>query len=145
MRRNPVNIVLGLLLFVASARAQDVNLLAMGDWGYSTNKGSKQLEVARDLATYVKSQSRNFDAMLTAGDNFYVHLDGIHDPKWKSMFEDLYAAKTLNFPFYVAMGNHDYDEDRYLVEFAYAQANPQSRWKMPARWYRVNFPKDSPQ
>ena len=82
--------------------------------------------------------------MLLCGDNFYVPLEGgIHDPKWRMMFEDLYEPATFNFPFYVSLGNHDYQIDRFLIEYAYSAANPQSRWKFPSRWYRVELP--SPQ
>jgi hypothetical protein len=131
-----------LLFCPITARAQQVNLLAMGDWG-SNDAG--QREVAGDISRYIQSANRNFDAMLLAGDNFYVTLDdGIRDAKWKVMFEDLYDPRVFKFPFYVALGNHDYLADRFMTEFAYAQANPQSRWKMPARWYRVDIPKDNP-
>lgn len=130
------------LILTVAARAQQVNLLSMGDWG-SNDAG--QREVAGDMAKYIQSANRNFDAMLLAGDNFYVPLEGgIRDPKWKSMFEDLYDPKIFKFPFYVALGNHDYQLDRFMTEFAYAAANPQSRWKMPARWFRVDIPKDDP-
>jgi tartrate-resistant acid phosphatase type 5 len=126
------------LILAAPAIAQEVNLLAMGDWGAN---GPRQREVAAGMTRYIQSAGKKFDAMVLAGDNFYVALEGgIHDPKWKTMFEDLYDAKTFDFPWYVALGNHDYQLDRFMTEFAYAQANPQSRWKMPARWYRVDLP-----
>ncbi|MDQ3440006.1 MAG: metallophosphoesterase, partial [Planctomycetota bacterium] len=44
-------------------------------------------------------------------------------------------------PFYILLGNHDYSrgrQDRFELE--YAKKNPQSRWKMPARWYRLELP-----
>jgi tartrate-resistant acid phosphatase type 5 len=134
--------VLLILLVTATGRAQQVELLAMGDWGAG---GPRQREVAGGMAKYIQGGNRKLDAMLLAGDNFYVTLDGgIHDPKWKTMFEDMYDQKIFDFPFYVALGNHDYQVDRHMVEFAYAQANPQSRWKMPARWYRVDIPQEDP-
>src|SRR4051812_33785155 len=105
------------LLVTLSAGAQQVNLLAMGDWG-SNDAGQK--EVAGDLARYIQSANRDFDAMLLAGDNFYVTLEGgIRDAKWRTMFEDLYDANVFKFPFYVALGNHDYLADRFMTEFAY--------------------------
>src|SRR6185437_9132833 len=131
-----------LLLIPAAARAQQVNLLAMGDWG-SNDKG--QAAVAADMGKYIQSQTAPFDGMLLAGDNFYVPLeDGIRDAKWNKMFENLYDPAIFKFPFYVALGNHDYLADRFMIEFAYAQANPQSRWKMPARWYRLDLPRENP-
>ena len=109
----------------------------MGDWG---NNGPRQRHIAGTLARYVQASGRDFEAMLLAGDNFYVTMDGIFDPKWKTMFEDLYDPKVLDFPFYVALGNHDYSENVFMTEFAYAQANPKSRWKIPDRWYRLELP-----
>jgi tartrate-resistant acid phosphatase type 5 len=52
---------------------------------------------------------------------------------------------VLNFPFYAALGNHDYDKlegggFKWQIEMEYARANPQSRWKLPSKWYRVDFP-----
>jgi tartrate-resistant acid phosphatase type 5 len=126
------------VLLPAYVFAQEVNVLAVGDWG---SNDKSQRVVAADMATYLKSSQHKIDAMFLAGDNFYVPLEqGIADAKWRTMFEDLYDRKTFDFPFYVALGNHDYLADRFLTEFAYAQANPKSRWKMPARWYRVDLP-----
>ncbi len=136
-------VVLAVALFVSPLRARaadkEVNLLAMGDWG--SNKPDQRM-MAGTIAKYVKSEARQFDGMLLCGDNFYVPLANVFDPKWKSMFEDMYDRKVLNFPFYVALGNHDYRTDNYLVELAYAKANPDSRWKFPDRWYRLEFPND---
>ena len=122
---------------------KEVNLLAMGDWG---QVGPNQARVAATMEKHVRSAGRTFDAMLTAGDNFYVKLTGVDDPRWRTMFEDLYNPNVLNFPFYVALGNHDYEEltpggvRKWEIEMDYAKANPDSRWKLPARWYRVEFP-----
>ena len=137
-----VVLVLPALAVAAEPATQPaVSILAMGDWGSNTQK---QRDVAATMGSYLKSSGRSFNAMLLCGDNFYVPLEGgIHDPKWRTMFEDLYGAETFNFPFYVSLGNHDYQIDRFLIEYAYSAANPQSRWKFPSRWYRVELP--SPQ
>src|SRR5215208_2991488 len=91
-----------ILLLAASARAAELNLLAMGDWG---NNGPGQRMVAATIKSYVQSSGAKFSAMLLAGDNFYVPLDNIFDPKWKTMFEDLYEKSVFDFPFYPALGN----------------------------------------
>jgi hypothetical protein len=123
----------------ASAAEPEVNLLAMGDWG---NNGPGQKLVARTLADYVKEGDRKFSAMLLAGDNFYVKLSGVKDPLWQSMFEERYDPKVLNFPFYASLGNHDYKDNQQLIELDYTKQNPQSRWKLPSRWYRVDLPNE---
>jgi hypothetical protein len=82
--------------------------------------------------------------MLLAGDNFYVKLTGTEDPQWQTLFEDMYDSSVLNFPFFVALGNHDYQFGKDQIERAYAREHPNSRWKMPARYYRLEFPREKP-
>ena len=69
---------------------------------------------------------------------------GVSDPRWKAEFEQMYDASVLDMPFYAALGNHDYKSGKAEAELAYAQQHPDSRWKMPARWYRVEIPADKP-
>lgn len=128
-------------LIAARAAREQVNLLAMGDWG---NGGSQQRQVAQALSSYVVSSGMHFDGMLLAGDNFYVKLQGTEDPQWQTLFERMYDPDVLDFPFYAALGNHDYEAGKDQIELAYARENPGSRWKMPSRWYRIDFPGDEP-
>jgi 3',5'-cyclic AMP phosphodiesterase CpdA len=122
----------------------EVNILSMGD---IAQVGPGQARVAAALERHVRASPRSYDALFTAGDNFYMKLTGVDDPKWGTLFEEMYDAAVLNFPFYVALGNHDYDKIeggdfsfKWQIEMAYAQANPQSRWKLPVKWYRVELP-----
>src|SRR6266498_3616849 len=95
--------ILLLLSLAISASAQQVNVLTMGDWGAGA---PAQREVAADMKRYVADGKSKIDAMLLAGDNFLLPLEGgIHDPKWKSLFEDLYDPQVIDFPFYATMGN----------------------------------------
>jgi tartrate-resistant acid phosphatase type 5 len=118
---------------------RQVNLLAVGDWGDDTHS---QVRVAEGMASFAEKRVPRLDGVLSLGDNFYVTLGGgVDDPNWDRLFERMFDPKRLNVPFYVLLGNHDYSggrEDR--VELQYAQAKPNSRWKMPARWYRLELP-----
>jgi tartrate-resistant acid phosphatase type 5 len=118
-----------------------VSLFAMGDWG---DGGAGQKAVAAQLETIVSKQTVPVNAMLLAGDNFYVKVAGVDDPVWQNLFEKMYDSKIMNFPFYVSLGNHDYPESKADIELQYSVDNPDSRWKLPAHWYRVNFPEDHP-
>ena len=120
--------------------AGEVNFLAMGDWGTG---GDKQKSVAEALAVYAAGQG-NIQAMILAGDNFYMKLASVDDPVWKSVFEDMYDTKRLAIPFYDVLGNHDYQENKAQIELDYSKLHPESRWKLPARWYRINIPADKP-
>ena len=119
----------------------EVNLVAMGDWGINSNR---QKEVARTLASYVAARGTQFNGLLTCGDNFYVSLKSTTDAAWKTVFEDMYDASRLNIPFYAALGNHDYDRQKDKIELQYAAEHPDSRWKLPARWYRLELPEQQP-
>jgi hypothetical protein len=120
-----------------------VNLLAMGDWGTGQ---PEQKKVASAISNYVHSAAVPFDAMVLVGDNFYMNIPGgIEDPVWQNVFETVYDPAVLNMPFYVALGNHDYQNGKDRTELAYSKAHPESRFKLPARWYRVDFPAVNPQ
>ncbi len=119
-----------------------VDLLAMGDWGEGKYA---QKAVANALANYAQSQHVPFAAMLLAGDNFYGKLvGGVDDPQWQALFEKMYDPVRLPMPFYACLGNHDYDDHKDAIELEYARRHPESRWKFPARRYRVDLPADDP-
>jgi hypothetical protein len=119
-----------------------VNLLAMGDWGAGAqDKGQKA--VAETLARYADRVGTQFNGLLSPGDNLYVKLSGTKDYQWQTVFEDMYDPKRVNFPFFCVLGNHDYENDKPRIEQQYTFENPTSRFKMPARWYRVDFPEGS--
>ncbi len=118
-----------------------INLLAMGDWGSDT---PTQKQVAGAMEDYVAGSRQDFAGALLLGDNFYTPLTGTDDPRWQSMFEEMYNPQILNFPFYVALGNHDYTDGKNKIERQYARENPQSRWKMPAPYYRIDIPENLP-
>ena len=118
--------------------AGEVNLIAMGDWGGSSKQ---QKAVAEALAGYAGGYRAQFAGLLSVGDNFYTKMQwGEDDYEWQSVFEDMYDARRINFPFYAALGNHDFEGTKMQAELAYARKYPQSRWKMPARYYRLDFP-----
>lgn len=134
-----------LFLAVSSARAADgVNLLAFGDWGCGS---TEQVQVARAMADYVKAAPQTaFDATLALGDNFYTLVTDAQSPFWETWFEKMYDKEVLAMPFYAILGNHDVEHSNITAnaELAYAAAHPESRWKMPSRYYRLDFPKEKP-
>jgi len=122
-----------------------VNLLGFGDWGVDS---PDHQAVAATMAAYVAKSARPFDGALSLGDNFYVPLTSADDPAFKKLFDDTYDARRMNFPFWAVLGNHDYDafngHVKYEWEIQHAAIHPDSRWKMPARWYRLDLPPDHP-
>jgi hypothetical protein len=120
-----------------------LNFIAFGDWGSGT---PDQKAVAAAMGEAAAKQQPPFNAAITLGDNFYVDLPGGAKSKvWKTMFEEMYSKERMPFPFYVTVGNHDIETDAKLqAELDYALQNPTSRWKLPARWYRLDLPEDEP-
>lgn len=123
--------------------ATEVNLLIFGDWG--NGGGPEQKAVAKQAGEYARTNNIKFDAALLLGDNFYKRMDGgVKDPRWQSEFEEMYDKKVLDMPFYAALGNHDYEDTKYLTQLEYSRIHPDGRWKMPAKWYRLNLPEKDP-
>lgn len=120
--------------------AGELNVLVLGDWG---DGGGNQRKVAETMAAFVEKQGP-MNAVLTVGDNFYPSLKQGDNTDWDKLFERVYDPRRLNVPFYAVLGNHDYEKKKDLIQLEYAARNPQSRFKLPARWYRLELPADKP-
>jgi hypothetical protein len=145
MRRIARWLFVSVLLLVATrpAAAQQITFLGFGDWGVDSPDHQR---VADAMAAY--SDAHHVDCALSLGDNFYVPVQSADDPAFQRIFEKVYDAKRMNFPFYALIGNHDYDllngHVKYEWEMLYAAQHPDSRWKMSALWYRLDLPPDHP-
>jgi tartrate-resistant acid phosphatase type 5 len=125
-------------------------LLVLGDWGYDDQ--TAQAQVAAGIATYARQHSVRAQAMLMLGDNWYGELaGGAHSTRWQTQFEQMYPARDFPCPAYAVLGNHDYQrwpESKVDAELEYARSgrngSAATRWTMPARWYRFEFPASSP-
>ena len=99
---------------VPATQSAETDVLAMGDWGEDT---AAQRTVAAAIAKEVRDRHINPTAMLLLGDNFYFKLTGPNDPRWQSVFEQVYDQRVLSEPFYACLGNHDYDGNNLQAEF----------------------------
>jgi tartrate-resistant acid phosphatase type 5 len=119
----PVNV------FAESAPTAGLNFLVFGDWG---RKGElDQVQVAEQMAKAAKEMNAKF--IISVGDNFYENgVSSVDDTQWKISFEDVYHAESLQIPWQVILGNHDYHGD-CDAQIAYGKTSP--RWKMPAHYY----------
>ena len=116
---------------LGAARAAPASLafLAMGDWG--RDGAFNQREVGQAMG--VAANELNSAFVLALGDNFYEDgVQSVEDPKWRTSFEDIYTAPSLQTPWYVALGNHDYHGSPE-AEIAYSAKS--RRWRMPSRYY----------
>ena len=119
-----------------------LHFLAIGDFGRGN---ADQKAVALQMAAFAKKLNVPLTAVLALGDNFY----GKHTPeRFTIHFEEMYSKDGLNCPFYACLGNHDYGPKydsnqgpaKAQIQLDYAKDNPDSRWKMPAKWYAVELP-----
>ncbi|CAN5636217.1 metallophosphoesterase [soil metagenome] len=128
-------------LFAQSASpsypAGGLHLLALADFGSGT---PDQLAVARQMEQYAARLPTPPAAVLALGDNFYGKWTA---DRFQSGFEQMYRPEHLLCPFYVCLGNHDYEEQKLSMQLAYPRENPRSRWKLPAKWYSVEIPSGS--
>ena len=122
------------------------HLLLFGDWG-AVNPEPQQ-QVARAMISYAQGQAIQPAALLLLGDNFYGQFDGGVDcPRWRAQFEETYPASQFGGPCYALLGNHDYNVEpagKAEAQLAYTAAHPGTRWTMPAKWYRFDFPQAQP-
>lgn len=111
-----------------------LNFIAMGDWG--RNGADHQKQVAKQMgitATDIKAQF-----IISTGDNFYPSgVISEQDPLFRTSFEDIYTDFSLQWDWYVVLGNHDYKSNPD-AQVAYSKIS--RRWKMPARYFSKKFP-----
>lgn len=114
-----------------------LNFIVFGDWGREGELD--QTQVAEQMAKDAKKNGAQF--IVSVGDNFYEDgVSSVEDAHWKNSFENVYRARPLQIPWYVALGNHDYHGD---VEAQIAYGKISKRWNMPARYYVLSKKIDS--
>lgn len=112
----------------AFAEAGALQFLVVGDWGQDS---AQQRQVANAMGVIASGADAQF--VISTGDNFYPSgVASVNDPQFRASFEDIYAAPSLQTPWYAVLGNHDY-EGSPNAEIAYSRRS--SRWRMPSRYW----------
>jgi tartrate-resistant acid phosphatase type 5 len=122
-------LALALRISRPGAAASDLAFLVIGDWG---RPSTGQRRVAGQMGKVAEAIGARF--VISTGDNFY--RDGVaslEDPLWRTAFEDVYTAPSLQVPWYVALGNHDHKGD-VRAQIAYSERS--ARWRMPDTHFR---------
>lgn len=108
-------------------------MFVIGDWGRNGRYGQSELgHTMGEVADKVKPEF-----VISTGDNFYP--DGVGsttDAAWTSSFEDIYTAEGLSCPWYVTLGNHDYQGD-VQAQIDYTEVS--DRWEMPSRYFHKDI------
>ena len=106
-----------------------VSFLAIGDFGRHGHFTQK--DVARDMGAVAEAIDLTFT--VSVGDNFYPNgVQSTQDYQWISSFETIYTHHLLHEPWYVALGNHDY-EGNAQAQIDYT--NVSRRWEMPSPYF----------
>lgn len=112
-----------------------LDFMALGDTGTG---GQGQQQVANAMARHAAAIPPAF--VLLLGDNFYeLGVASADDSAWTHKFEQIYAADSLQVPFYAVLGNHDhYGNIAAQLDYAHRAAAGKAastRWTLPARYY----------
>ncbi|KAH9321308.1 hypothetical protein KI387_015947 [Taxus chinensis] len=106
------------------ASESPLNFLVVGDWG---RKGLfNQSQVAAQLGMIAEKLQIAF--VISTGDNFYEDgLNSTHDPSFEQSFSAIYGSASLQKPWHLVLGNHDYRGDT-LAQLDPALKSRDSRW-----------------
>ena len=116
-------------LFAATPAPGTLNFAVIGDWGHPGP--TDQPAVAHQMGIACQKASAKF--VISVGDNFYNNgVTSVTDPRFQQSFENIYTAPSLQVPWYLVLGNHDYNGN-CDAQIAYSKTN--KRWNMPARYY----------
>jgi len=121
-----------------AAEASDgvLNFAIIGDWGRQGRPDQRQ--VARQMGIACRQAAAAF--VVAVGDNFYERgVASLEDDHWQRSFEQVYDAPSLQVPWYVILGNHDY-VGKCQPQLDYGKTHP--RWIMPARYYTQSYQVD---
>ncbi|MDI9365660.1 MAG: tartrate-resistant acid phosphatase type 5 family protein [Flavobacterium sp.] len=118
---------------VLQKNTKALNFLVMGDWG--RNGANHQKQVADQMGKTAAEIKAQF--IIATGDNFYPSgVISEFDPLFRYSFEDIYTAFSLQWDWYLVLGNHDYIS-KPDAQVAYSKIS--RRWKMPARYFSKKF------
>lgn len=112
-----------------------VKFVAIGDVGKG-NQG--QYDVAEAIAQKCAADGCDFVQLL--GDNIYDSgVSSTTDSQWQTKFEMPYAS--VNLPFWVVLGNHDYGGEGAGFDFARGKneidyTKVSTKWKLPSAYYK---------
>jgi len=126
-----------LLLLAVAAQAADGRFLLVGDWGRGPDDPKRHASQQSVAETMGKATAGSPPAaVICLGDNFYP--DGastVDSPLFDFAFEKVYTAPSLQAPFWIVLGNHDYHISvQGELDYA-AQRKGSGRWTLPSRYW----------
>lgn len=114
-----------------------VRFIVLGDGGEGNDAQYEVADVARTVCDAHTDTHPGCEFALYLGDNFYDDgVASVKDEQFQTKFELPYA--DLHFPFYIALGNHDYGELSLLGWKADAEveySDYSEKWTLPGRYH----------
>ncbi len=105
--------------------------IVLGDWGRQ-GRGFQD-DVANQMGVVAQILQSRF--VVTTGDNFYDHgVKSITDGHWRASFEGVYTHPALMIPWYITLGNHDYEGN---VQAQIDYTTHSSRWTLPSTYHSI--------
>ncbi len=117
----------------AGTTAKELSFLVVGDWGDGQSP-TTAAAVANAMGVIGAQNAISF--VISTGDNFYESgVESTSDKKWRTNFEEVYNAPSLQVPWYAVLGNHDYGGS-ISAQIDYSKKS--RRWTMPDRYFAVS-------
>lgn len=118
---------------------QSVQFFTFGDEG---EEGDGKNSVAAAMSTVAQTVN-DISFVGTLGDNFYPPdtIESVDDEDWLENFRTPYTLSGLDVPFYIALGNHDYDDNTLEAILSYEDET--NKWTLPSNYYTVKYPTNS--
>mmetsp|Transcript_13939 Transcript_13939/g.40840 ORF Transcript_13939/g.40840 Transcript_13939/m.40840 type:complete len:351 (-) Transcript_13939:233-1285(-) len=114
-----------LLVHTATTTAGESTFLSIGDWG-----DRRAERVAKAMGDY----SPEF--ILALGDNFYNSgVSSVDDRQFKTTFENQFSAESLQVPWYICAGNHDYYGGSAGIDAEIQYSSKSDRWVYPELYF----------
>ncbi|XP_071478561.1 tartrate-resistant acid phosphatase type 5-like [Diadema antillarum] len=115
-----------------------LNYLVLADWGGQPG-APYYTECEYNVAKQMGVIATNYDSkfVLALGDNFYYDgVKSVDDPRFNETFENVFTADSLQVPWYVVAGNHDYHGS---VQAQIEYSNVSERWQFPDFYFAERF------
>lgn len=125
-----------LFLFEPTSGSDELKFIALADWGglsFHPFTTPVQTSVADQMA--IVSARERVSFIVALGDNFYLYgVENVDDPRFQTTFEAVYYNSSLQIPWYVVAGNHDY-YGNVTAQIEYTKHS--NRWKFPDFYQKV--------
>lgn len=133
-------LVNSLLVSTVCSTTDTINFLVQGDWGGApTGTTLWQKKTAVGMGNVASTIASSF--VVALGDNFY--FSGIEGDENSERFEktwkDVYTASSLQTPWYIIAGNHDY-KGNVSAQVEHTHIDP--LWQFPSIYHSKKFTSD---